>query len=48
MMDNIRFSEIARSPSIGTDGKFRIKRCKVVGEKDLKELGLETDTETES
>jgi hypothetical protein len=25
---------------ITTDGKFRLHRCKVVGEKDLKEIGL--------
>ena len=25
---------------IGSDGKFRVFRCRVVGEKDLKELGL--------
>ena len=24
----------------GTDGKFRVFRCKIVGEKNLKELGL--------
>jgi hypothetical protein len=27
---------------IATDGKFRVHRCKVVGEKDLKEIGLIT------
>ena len=26
---------------IATDGKFRVKKCKIVGEKDLKELELE-------
>jgi hypothetical protein len=31
--------DIAAIP-IATDGKFRIHRCKVVGEKDLKEIGL--------
>ena len=31
--------DIAAIP-IGTDGKFRVHRCKVVGEKDLAELGL--------
>ena len=31
--------DIAAIP-IGTDGKFRLFRCKVIGEKDLKELGL--------
>ena len=25
---------------IGSDGKFRVKKCKIVAEKDLKELGL--------
>jgi hypothetical protein len=25
----------------GTDGKFRVNKCKIVGEKDLKEIGLE-------
>lgn len=32
-------SEIAAIP-IGSDGKFRVKSCEIVGEKDLKELGL--------
>jgi uncharacterized protein YjbI with pentapeptide repeats len=31
--------DIASIP-IATDGKFRVHRCKVVGEKDLKEIGL--------
>ena len=31
--------DIAAIP-IGSDGKFRVKKCKIVGEKDLKELGL--------
>jgi hypothetical protein len=31
--------DIAAIP-IATDGKFRVHRCKVVGEKDLKEIGL--------
>ena len=31
--------DIAAIP-IGTDGKFRVFRCKIVGEKDLKEVGL--------
>jgi hypothetical protein len=35
-------ADIASIP-IGTDGKFRVKRCKRVGEKDLKELGLITE-----
>ena len=32
-------ADIACIP-IATDGKFRVHRCKVVGEKDLKEIGL--------
>ena len=32
--------DIAAIP-IATDGKFRIFRCKVVGEKNLKEIGVE-------
>jgi hypothetical protein len=31
--------DIAAIP-IGSDGKFRVHRCRVVGEKDLKALGL--------
>ena len=31
--------DIAAIPT-ATDGKFRVERCKVVGEKDLKEIGL--------
>jgi len=31
--------DIAAIP-IGSDGKFRVHRCRIVGEKDLKELGL--------
>lgn len=31
--------DIASIPT-ATDGKFRLFRCKVVGEKDLKEIGL--------
>ena len=31
--------DIASIPT-GTDGKFRVFRCKIVGEKDLKEIGL--------
>jgi hypothetical protein len=31
--------DIAAIP-IGSDGKFRVKKCKIVGEKDLKEIGL--------
>ena len=26
---------------VASDGKFRVRKCKIVGEKDLKELGLE-------
>ena len=28
---------------IGSDGKFRVHRCKIVAEKDLKEFGIETN-----
>ena len=31
--------DIAAIP-FGTDGKFRVKKCKVVGEKDLKKIGV--------
>ena len=31
--------DIAAIP-VGSDGKFRVHKCKIVGEKDLKELGL--------
>jgi hypothetical protein len=31
--------DIAAIP-LGTDGKFRVHRCTIVGEKDLKEIGL--------
>ena len=31
--------DIAAIP-IGSDGKFRVSKCKIVGEKDLKEIGL--------
>ena len=31
--------DIAAIP-IGSDGKFRVKRCKIVAEKDLKEVGI--------
>ena len=33
--------DIASIP-IATDGKFRVKKCKIVGEKNLKEIGLIT------
>ena len=37
--------DIAAIP-VGTDGKFRVFRCKIVGEKDLSEIGLiENNTE---
>ena len=26
---------------VASDGKFRVRKCQIVGEKDLKELGLE-------
>lgn len=32
-------SDIAAIPT-ATDGKFRVSKCKIVGEKDLKEIGL--------
>jgi hypothetical protein len=32
-------ADIAAIP-IGTDGKFRVHKCTIVGEKDLKELGV--------
>jgi len=32
-------ADIAAIP-IGTDGKFRVHRCTIVGEKDLKEIGV--------
>jgi hypothetical protein len=32
-------ADIAAIP-IATDGKFRVRRCKIVGEKDLAEIGL--------
>ena len=38
--------DIAAIP-IASDGKFRVHRCKIVGEKDLKELGLTKDENTE-
>ena len=34
--------DIASIP-FATDGKFRVKKCKRVGEKDLKEIGLEVE-----
>lgn len=33
-------ADIAAIPT-GTDGKFRVKKCQIVGKKDLKEIGLE-------
>jgi uncharacterized protein YjbI with pentapeptide repeats len=41
-----RAEDIAAIPT-GTDGKFRLFRCRVVGEKDLAEIGLvEVEEET--
>ena len=37
-------ADIAAIPT-ATDGKFRVRRCRWVGEKDLKELGLVGDTQ---
>ena len=34
--------DIAAIPT-ATDGKFRVSKCKIVGEKDLKEIGLTND-----
>jgi hypothetical protein len=39
--------DIAAIP-IGSDGKYRVFRCKVVGEKNLRELGLIKDDENKS
>ena len=39
MICEFEAKDIAAIP-IGTDGKFRVFRCEVVGEKDLTELGL--------
>ena len=38
-------ADIAAIPT-GTDGKFRVKKCKIVGEKDLVEIGLVTTEAT--
>jgi len=38
--------DIAAIP-IATDGKFRVRQCVIVGEKDLKEIGLVTEPKTE-
>ena len=38
--------DIASIP-IATDGKFRVHRCKIVGEKDLVEIGLIVKQEVE-
>ena len=40
LMAEFTAEDIASIPT-GTDGKFRVHRCKIVGEKDLKEIGLE-------
>ena len=37
-----RNKDIACVP-VGSDGKFRVHRCKIVAEKDLKEFGIETN-----
>jgi hypothetical protein len=34
-------NDIAAIPT-STDGKFRVHRCEIVGEKDLKSIGLES------
>jgi len=39
LMAEFEAKDIAAIP-IGTDGKFRVFRCKIVGEKDLKSIGL--------
>lgn len=39
MMCSFRREDIAAIP-VGSDGRFRVRRCRVIGEKDLKELGL--------
>jgi hypothetical protein len=40
-------SDIAAIP-IGSDGKFRVFRCEIVGERDLKELGLIEEKKAEA
>jgi len=39
LMVEFMAQDIASIP-VGSDGKFRVFRCKVVGEKNLKEIGL--------
>ena len=39
LIAEFRAEDIAAIPT-STDGKFRVSRCKIVGEKDLKEIGL--------
>ena len=39
LVAEFRASDIACIP-VASDGKFRVSRCEIVGEKDLKELGL--------
>jgi len=39
-------ADIAAIPT-ATDGKFRVRRCRIVGEKDLVEIGLVQKTETQ-
>jgi uncharacterized protein YjbI with pentapeptide repeats len=40
LLAEFRATDIASIPT-GTDGKFRVHRCKIVGEKDLGEIGME-------
>jgi hypothetical protein len=39
--------DIAAIP-VGSDGKFRVRKCNIVAEKDLTELGLVKPVETEA
>jgi hypothetical protein len=39
LIAEFKAEDIAAIP-IGTDGKFRVHRCKIVGEKDLQQIGL--------
>ena len=39
LLCEFRAEDIAAIP-IGSNGKFRVRKCRVVGEKDLVELGL--------
>jgi hypothetical protein len=40
LLAEFQATDIASIPT-GTDGKFRVHRCKIVGEKDLGEIGIE-------